>query len=153
MKYIFSFLALITFFAFTTGCKKNESSKKPFSDTIVGTWELRHVSSAMNPVVSSPGPGNGHILKFTETGYEKYESHRLVKKGQYDIIADPTVESSVCLLFPVGQFTNRIVYDSHDNSEKQFLQVMGSRLVIVAGCYALDAGHRLEYEKITGPGN
>ena len=106
----------------------------------------------MNPLVSSPAPGNGHILKFSKTGYERYESHQLVKKGRYAIVADPTVESSVCLLFPVGQFTNRIVYDNNNAAEKQFLQITGNKLTIVAGCYALDAGHRLEYEKIAETG-
>ena len=148
MKYIFRIFVLVAFVTFGTGCKKNESNKKQFTGTIEGTWELRHASAAMNPLVSSPAAGNGHILKFSEAGYERYESHQLVKKGLYAIVADPTVESSVCLLFPVGQFTNRIVYDDDHAAEKQFLEIIGNKLIIVSGCYAFDAGHRLEYEKI-----
>ena len=131
------------------GCEKSESNKPPFSDSLVGSWELRHASAAMNPQVSTPPPRNGNILKFTSTGYERYEAHQLVKTGQYEVIQDPTVESSVCLLFPVGQFTNRIEYDNNSIAEKQFIHLFGTKLVIVAGCYALDGGYRREYEKIS----
>lgn len=136
------------------GCKKNDNNNKPqFSDPIEGTWELRHASAAMNPQVSTPSPGNGNMLKFSATEYEKYEAHQLVEKGKYAIIPDPTVESSVCLLFPVGQFINRIEYDNDSTGRKYFMDFIKNRLVIVSGCYAVDAGYRLEYEKIAEPGH
>lgn len=135
-----------------TGCKKNESPRPNFSDSLAGTWELRHASAAMNPQVFTPAAGNGTILKFTATGYEKYESHQLVKDGQYTVVEDPTVESSVCLLFPIGQFTTRIEYDGDITGDKQFFDFINNRLVIVSGCYAYDAGYRLEYEKIAEAG-
>lgn len=131
------------------GCKKNDSPKPLFPGSIEGTWELRQTSAITNsPNVSVLPPGNGHILKFGDTDYEKYEAGQLVKKGEYAIVPDPTVESSVCLLFPIDQFTHRIVYDNDNNSEKQFMQFIGNRLVIEAGCYASDGGHRMEYEKV-----
>ena len=145
------FILLVSFIVMfiSQGCEKSDNNKAPFSDSLVGSWELRHTSAAMNPQVGTPPPGNGHILKFTSTGYERYEAHQLVKAGQYEVIPDPTVESSVCLLFPVGQFTNRIEYDKNSAAEKQFIHIFGNKLVFVSGCYALDGGYRLEYEKIS----
>lgn len=133
---------------FFTACDKSENAPKPFSDSITGTWELRHTSSAMNPETGRFRAGNGNILKFGISNYEKYEAGQLVKKGDYAIVPDPTVESSVCLLFPVGQFTNRIVYDNDNAAQKQFIEIDKNRLIIVSGCYSIDAGYRLEYEKI-----
>lgn len=148
MKLIITVICLCGIASLFTACKKTDSPKKPFTHSISGTWELRETSAAMNPQVSTFAPGNGHILKFGDTSYEKYETGQLVKKGEYAIVPDPTVESSVCLLFPVGQFTNRIVYDNDGDARKQFLQIDGNKLVFVSGCYAVDAGYRMEYVKI-----
>ncbi len=151
MKNILGFLCVNVLIGFALSCKKNDNVQPRFSDTITGTWELRHASAAMNPNISVLPPGNGHILQFNATDYKRFEAGQLVKTGNYEIVEDPTVESSVCLLFPIGQFTNRIVYDNDTTAEKQFMHILDRRLVIVAGCYALDAGHRLEYEKIELP--
>lgn len=141
-------LTLITIVVLLSACDKSENAPKPFADVITGTWELRHISSAMNPEIGNFNPGNGNILKFGISEYEKYDAGQLVKKGEYAIVPDPTVESSVCLLFPVGQFTNRIVYDNGNAAQKQFIEIDKNRLVIVSGCYSIDAGYRVEYEKI-----
>ncbi len=151
MKNILGILGFNILIGFALSCKKNDSVQPGFSDSITGTWELRHASAAMNPNISVLPPGNGHILQFNATDYKRFEAGQLVKAGKYEIVEDPTVESSVCLLFPIGQFTNRIVYDNNSAAEKQFMHILDGRLVIVAGCYAVDAGHRLEYEKIEGP--
>ncbi len=151
MKQILGFLCINVLISFALSCKKNDSVRPGFSDSITGTWELRHASSAMNPNISVLPPGNGHILQFSTTDYKRFEAGQLVKTGKYATVDDPTVEASVCLLFPIGQFTNRIIYDNDTTGEKQFIHILDGRLVIVAGCYALDAGHRLEYEKIEEP--
>ena len=111
----------------------------------VGNYEKR--SAAMNPIINKFPPGNGNILKYTNTNYEIYENGQLVKSGKYTIISDTTVEASVCPVFPAGQYTNRIIYDSNDNAAKEFIQISNNKLTFISGCYALDAGHSSEYER------
>ena len=149
MKKIIPFIVFIALTAFLTNCKKKNSNKDELAGSFIGTWELRQTSAAMNPTINNYPPGNGKILKLTETGYELLEAGQLIKKGNYTIVADATVKTSVCLEFPEGQFTHRIIYDGDNSSEKQFLQVTGNKLSIVAGCYAVDAGHRSDYEKLS----
>ena len=101
----------------------------------------------MNPVVNNYSEGNGNIIKFSETNYEMYENGQLKKSGPYSVLEDTTVEETVCLVFPDGQFTNRIIYDNDYNASKIFLEISGNKLSFVSGCYAVDAGHRSEYER------
>ncbi len=100
----------------------------------------------MQGVVNHP-VGNGTILKFTGTTYERYANGQLVKSGQYAIIPDATVEKSVCLVYAKNQFANRIEYDGNSD-EKVFFQVANNKLTFVSGCYALDAGHSSVYERL-----
>ncbi len=148
MKYTLKLLGIACLTTFTFSCHKAES-KAEVSDSLVGEWELRQTSAAMNPLVGNYPPGNGKIIKFTETRYALYEGTQLMKEGDYTVVADPGVETSVCLVFPAGQFTNRIIYDNDTTSEKQFFQITNNRLSIVAGCYAIDAGHRADYERVS----
>ena len=123
-------------------------SKKPMSAFLQGEWELRQTSAAMNPSVDNYPPGNGKILKFTDSRYTLYDGSQVVKEGEYAVVEDPTVSTSVCLEFPADQFAQRVIYDDDTTVEKQFFQITGNKLSIVAGCYAIDAGHRLDYERI-----
>ena len=115
--------------------------------SIVGDWELRQTSAAMMPGEVNHAVGNGTILKFSGTNYEKYANGQLVKSGQYAIIPDATVEKSVCLVYAKNKFANRIEYDGND-SDKVFFQISGNKLTFVSGCYALDAGHSSVYERL-----
>src|SRR5687767_7068854 len=108
MKQLFSLICLIFLVTVLMSCHKSNNKKTSVSDSIMGTWELRQTSAAMNPVVGNYPPGNGKVLKFTDSEYEIYNDGQLVKKGPYTTVADATVETSVCLVFPAGQFTNRL---------------------------------------------
>lgn len=147
MKQFKILTSICTLLILATACNK-ANNKATFSDSLMGEWELRQTSAAMNPVVGDYPPGNGKILKFTQSRYAIYDGAQLVKEGEYTVVADPTAETSVCLVFPAGQFANRIIYDNDTTSEKQFLQITNNKLSIVAGCYAIDAGHRSEYERL-----
>ena len=122
--------------------------KTPVSAFLQGEWELRQTSAAMNPLVDNYPPGNGKILKFTDSRYTLYDGSQVVKEGEYAVVEDPTVSTSVCLEFPSDQFAQRVIYDNDTTVEKQFFQITGNKLSIVAGCYAIDAGHRSDYERI-----
>ncbi len=141
MKHIISALC-ICIFIFFGSCKKETQNN---SSSIVGTWELRQASGQIT--INYPS-GNGNILKFTATNYESDTNGVLQKSGQYLIVADPTVEQNVCLVYPPGQFTNRIIYDNDTISHKQFIQISNNKLSIVSGCYSYDGGSTREYEKI-----
>jgi len=138
------FGAFITFFA---ACKKDNAKEDSRNFTsIIGTWELRQLSAAMWPT-NNYLPGNGNILKFTNADYETFENGQLVKNGQYAIIKDTTVEENVCLVLPGNEYTNRIIYDSNYIAVKKFIQISNNKLTIISGCYALDAGSTLTYER------
>jgi len=103
----------------------------------------------MSPGVSKYGAGNGNILAFTGTNYKIYKGGQVIKSGQFTVVQDTTVEESVCLLFPKGQYTSRVEY-ADSAVGKIFYQVVGSKLTFYAGCYAYDAGHSEVYERISG---
>jgi hypothetical protein len=129
-------------------CKKvNTKQNIDIASSIIGSWELRQSSAAMNPTPKNYTVGNGNILKFTIDNYETYVNGTLVKKGLYAITMDTTVEANVCLVFSKDQFANRIIFDSAYNMPKIFIQISGDKLTFISGCYAYDAGDSEEYEK------
>jgi hypothetical protein len=137
------FCVLIVFFF---ACKKDNRENKVKSHvSIVGTWELRQATAAMNPLATNYAPGNGNILKFTDQNYEAYKNGQLVRRGSYAIVPDTTVETNVCLIFPDGNFQNRIDLADTAIVIKQFIQISNDTLSIIAGCYAIDAGHTAKY--------
>ena len=137
------FVVLIVFFM---ACKKDSTENKAAShSSIVGTWELRQTAAAMNPLATNYSPGNGNILKFTEENYEAYKNGHLVRRGSYAIVPDTTVETNVCLIFPEGNYENRIDLADTLIAIKQFIQISNDTLSIIAGCYAIDAGHTAKY--------
>jgi hypothetical protein len=146
MKHIILSVGLLIAITCFVGCKK-DNPKENNSTSIIGTWELRSTTAAMEPGEKTYPPGNGDVLKFTATEYEVYKNNQLVKSGQYKIIPDSTVTQNVCLEFAAGRYPNRIIYDTALNNTKEFMEISGNKLTFIAGCYAYDAGHTLTYEK------
>lgn len=130
---------------FWAGCKKNQTEK--VSKAIIGSWELRKTTAAMNPNATTYDEGNGNIYKFTEDRYEKYLNGVIEKSGTYQIVEDATVSQSVCLEFAADQYTHRIIFDNDNANAKIFFQIVNRNLVFISGCYAVDAGHTAEYKK------
>lgn len=143
MKRSKTFLLIACCVIFLGSCNKNANKD---ASSIIGIWELRQTSAAMMPGVTTYAAGNGNKLVFTTEGYQLYTNGQLAKSGNYNIVSDSTVQKSVCLVFPAGQFANRIVYDG-DNSHKAFFELAGNKLTFVEGCYAVDAGHQSQYER------
>jgi hypothetical protein len=135
---VFLIFALITVFA---SCRKNTDKN---TVSLTGTWELREKSGMF---LTTYPPGNGTLLKFSASTYEMYTNNQLTQSGTYMLLPDNTVKTSVCLEFPEGQFTNRIVYDQQQNTPKKFIDIVNNRLTLISGCYAFDAGHSEVYEK------
>jgi hypothetical protein len=131
---------------FNWGCKKVVDRS---SDSLTGFWELRETSGAMNPKTDKYAAGNGNILDFTGSNYKIYKPGSVIKSGQFTIVQDATVSTSVCLVFPAGEYTSRIIYDSNYAATKIFFQVEGDRLTFISGCYAYDAGYSEVYERVS----
>ncbi len=122
------------------GCNKDDITND-FADStsVVGTWELRQAQNGMTPTIDY-SPGNGNILKFSNSSYKKYTNNSLVNSGQYIISEDPSVEAEVGLVISAGQFTHKIVYDNDFASGKIFIQISTDKLSILSGYFPLDGG-------------
>ena len=148
MKNIIVFISTITLiFCFESCIKTSCGEDKNISSSIIGTWELRKTTAAMNPIGMTYPAGNGNILKFNNDNYEVYKNKQLVKTGKYIIVIDSTVEKSVCLEFTPDRYTNRVVYDGNFNEPKEFFEISNDQLTFISGCYAVDAGHTSTYER------
>lgn len=133
---------------FIGGCKKDGSGSNPHYEALIrGTWELRKTSGSQVIGEQLYPPGNGNILKFIDSRFERYVNGALTQSGQFEIVRNITVNQSVCLEIPTGQFTNQIIYDNNSNGDKVFVQISNNKLTFISGCYSLDAGYRSEYEK------
>ena len=141
------FAVAFSFLLQSMACNKNDNKKLKSNASLIGTWELRESSAAMNPTVSKFVAGNGNLVIFTDNTYEFRRDGQVVKSGKYKVISDSTVEQSVCLIFPKGEYAQRVSYDGNVEP-KRFFQISGNKLSFVSGCYAVDAGHKEEYEKL-----
>ena len=136
--------AIIIFFE---SCKNDIPKSDINNSSIISTWELRRTQGGMRAVKDYP-PGNGPILKFSDSLYERYENGNLIKSGHYKLIRDTSVEKEVGLVIPPGQFTNRIVYDNDSASEKTFIEVSNNKLTFLSGFFPSDGGSDVSYERI-----
>lgn len=113
---------------------------------LFGTWELREAQDGMTPNKTYV-VGNGDKYKFSETAYERYTDGSLVKTGTYRVVRDTTVQNTVGLTVPPGQFTNRIVFDNNPSDPQTFYQIEAGKLILLAGYFPTDGGSRRAYEK------
>jgi len=142
-----AFMVVATSFLLSMSCNKIQNKKSKNEAMLVGTWELRETSAAMNPTVSKFPAGNGNLLIFNDNSYEFRRDGQIVKSGKYKVVADSSVEQNVCLIFQKGEYAQRVSFDGNVEP-KRFFQIFGNKLSFVSGCYAVDAGHKEEYEKV-----
>ena len=127
-----------------TGCKKENKNDDESSAGLEGVWELR---SSRSMLISTYPPGNGHLISFIGNKYEIRDNGQLTRSGEFRVIEDLTVVESTCLNIPDGKYTNRIVYDNNMNATRTFYDLSDNKLTIISGCFAVDAGSSLEYER------
>lgn len=133
-------------FLFSPGCTKDTVSEKPTS--IVGKWELKQTMGNTG-TVDYPS-GNGFFLEFTGSAYSTtnlFVPGNHPDEGDYQIIADTSVNNSTGIVVPSGQFSNRIILNKDTVSEKIFYQISSNKLIILSGYFPLDGGVQLTYEK------
>jgi len=123
-----------------SSCKKNNNS----SEGLEGVWELRNAVSMLS---STYPPGNGRIISFTGNKYEMKENGQVIRSGEFKVEEDLTASESTCLNIATGKYTNRIIYDNNATATKTFFEISENKLTIVSGCFAVDAGSSLEYER------
>ena len=123
--------------------KDNVTNNNLTLSSIIGSWELNKEQLGMLPL--SYSPGNGNILKFTDSEFQIFANGQLVKRGPYRITKDNTVATEVCLVIPTDQYRNRIIYDNNFFETKIFVQVSENKLTFLSGCFAYDAGNYKEY--------
>jgi hypothetical protein len=143
MKYVVVVICLAAIIVFFGNCKKDVVN----SISIIGTWELRQAQNGMIPTLNY-SPGNGNILIFSESGYEKYTNGNLIKSGDYTLVRDVSAEETVGLVIPPGQFINRIIFDTDLASSKTFIEVSNNKLTLLSGFFPLDGGSNVSYERI-----
>jgi hypothetical protein len=144
MKKIFPLVPLFIMFGFT-GCNRDhDQCLEENTKSIEGLWELRKASSMLT--IDYP-PGNGRTIKFSGTKYEMRENGRVTQSGEFSIVVDATASQSTCLNLAAGQYTNRIIYDNNTNAQKLFFQLAVDKLTFISGCFAVDAGVALDYDR------
>jgi len=120
-------------------CKKQRGED---TAALVGNWELRKNQSGMTPTITY-APGNGNIIQFTTTTYAFYSGGRLLQSGSYKLLKDTKDMAGECL--DVNYY--RLVYDNNLTTSKRLQLTAANKLVLLSGCFALDSGVYLEYEK------
>lgn len=142
MKYLV-LIGVATMAVFFDGCKKTAQDT-----TLVGIWELRLEQASMMPTQSYPA-GNGNRIQFSQAKeYTFISNGQVVKSGKFDLAHDTTVAANTCLELP-GRDFNRIVYDNNYAATKVFFKLTGgTKLTLISGCFAYDAGTVSVYEKL-----
>ncbi|HEV8506102.1 MAG TPA: hypothetical protein VGQ53_11900 [Chitinophagaceae bacterium] len=143
MKYFLAIICVTVFTLLLNGCKKDVAG----SGSVVGSWELRQAQTGMIPTIDYP-QGNGNMLIFSGSGYEKYVNGYLVKSGTYTMVRDDSAEASVGLVITPGQFTTRLILDNDLASPKTFVEVSNNKLSLLSGYFPLDGGSHLIYARI-----
>jgi hypothetical protein len=144
MKRTLLSIFLVSLTLIQLGCRKGNISNNNLTLTsIIGSWELNKEQLGMLPV--NYPPGNGNILKFTDSEFQIFTNAQLIKSGQYRITTDSTVATEICLVIPTDQYRNRIIYDNNFFDPKIFVQVSENKLTFLSGCFAYDAGNYKEY--------
>lgn len=140
------------------GCTKNQTTsleaktkeKLNNSTLLLGKWELKQMVAQVGTVTYPSG--NSSFLEFTVSTYSTTNSDYSIfvrgshpKNGHYQIVADPSVNSSTGLVIPSGQFSNRIILNGDTSGDKIFYQITNNKLVILSGYFPLDGGVQLTY--------
>jgi hypothetical protein len=139
----FSFILVVIISLMATGCRKNSRQ----NTSLYGTWELRGVQGGMSPY-QTYAAGNGNTLSFSQSIYQKTQNNTIVQQGDYTIVNDNSVQQTVGLVEPGGQFQQRIQFNNLPNP-KTFFQIEGNQLKLLSGFFPFDGGSYLVYEKIS----
>lgn len=115
-------LAIILSCFLVISCKKDRDQFPPIS----GSWELRTAYNGQGGTTNYP-PGNGNLLKFTATNYQKYSNGALEKTGTYELMKYNTKV--------IGGVRDRIVYDNDLNAPPVIVNLSNDSLTLSIDAY------------------
>jgi len=142
-------LATIGLLLVCFSCKKPTPYIQPNTGSLTGTWELTE-SYGGGSISKAYPPGNNNIIRFTDSTYQNYANGVLLKSGLYTIVKDTSVMTSVGLVIPNGQYTQRIIFDGDVTSVKTFYQFLNGQLDFLSGYFPTDGGTGKTYKKQLG---
>jgi hypothetical protein len=140
MKYLIVSISLASLLLNIISCKKESNSQ---FTALEGVWELRQKGGSLTTTYP---PGNGNTIEFFGNHYEFISNGQVTKRGRFNIVRDLSAGNGTCLVIPVNQYTNRIIYDYGVN-KKIFFQISADKLTFLSGCFAIDAGSFQDYVK------
>ncbi len=97
------------------------------NSSVRGTWELDAKVEGMTGKVNQQSAGNGNILKFTETNFEKYQNGELSEKGTFKIIKDTSILTK--------KLGDRIIFNDIIDNIKEFINIREDKMVIYIDAY------------------
>lgn len=124
-------------------CEKVTEPEEEFGETagpavpLTGVWELAY-SSGGNSTPQTYAPGNGNLLKFSDTHYEVHTGGALRWRETYTVVDDTTAAEKTCRTLPEGEFRQAIVQGS--SGYRQFFEIRGRQLTLISGCVSADGG-------------
>jgi hypothetical protein len=133
MKYFIIFFFIVT--SILTGCKK----ERELPQSLLGKWEVRHVSGSQ--VATKPSAlkaGNGDIIEFSDSQFQRFQNGKVISKGTYILIKDSTKIDGI-------EYADALIYNNE--SLKHYVNVSGNKLMISIGSIAFD-GMTVTYERM-----
>jgi hypothetical protein len=122
---LISFLSCLILF---TSCKKD--SFESVKSKIIGSWELRDFQGGWGPVNASDlTPGNGNILKFSDSKYQFYSQGQLTSSGTYRITKMDTYN---------GAYPESALFLNSDQDPMARIRVVENTLTMYVGTIAAD---------------
>lgn len=119
----------------SAGCKK----EKALPQSIVGSWELRNLYGVQVPGAPSAfKAGNGDVIVFTDTEYQKINDGKVTTKGTYKIVNESAEIDG-------NSYSKALIYDN--KGTKWYFKISGNNLLISVGSIAYD-GFTMTYENL-----
>src|SRR6476620_199460 len=124
MKLLISIFLLFILF---TGCRKyNGCSDSDDLAILKGKWELRSRMGGMAPG-GNYQPGNGNLINFSDSTYEKWYNGQITVKGTYTISQGNNPET--------GTMMKKINYEG---GFEEYFEFVNNQLVLYSGIIAAD---------------
>lgn len=119
----------------SAGCKK----EKALPQSIVGSWELRNLYGVQVPGAPSVfKAGNGDVIVFKDTEFQKLNDGKVTSKGTYKIITDSAEIDGT-------SYSKALIYNNQ--GIKWHFKISGRDLLISSGSIAFD-GFTMKYENL-----
>ena len=120
MRYLFLIFLITLFTPFFMSCKKNISESTP---SLIGKWELRERTGGFLGGSTTYPAGNGDILKFTNTHFERYFNGQIVNSGTYNLTKDT---------FITGELIDKLILTNQNPIEQHFIKIESNQFTFLS---------------------